>query len=93
MHTRTHARLLPWDQNLAAGEEGSWGQELFCRSPPATAHKWDGVSSPVAAVEALEGIHQPHLWVREGPQLLKGSKMRLLLLLFPFRRPQRQHRR
>lgn len=49
-------------------------------------------SSPVTAVQALEGIYQPQLWVRERPQLLESSKIRLLLF-FPLRRPQGEHRR
>lgn len=51
----------------------------------------EGVPSPIAALQALEGIHQPQLRVRERPQLLKGPRIQFLLLFFPLRRPQGKH--
>lgn len=65
--------------------------------PPLPCHRQlgsgEGVPSPVAALQALEGIHQPQLRVRERPQLLKGSRIQLFLLFFPLGRPQGKHRR
>lgn len=72
---------------------GSWGRSWSAGLPRPLG--WEGKrnSSPVAAVQALEGLQQPQLRVRERPQLLKGSEVHLLLLFFPFRRPQSQHGR
>lgn len=96
-HTRAHTHLPPQDQAPAVGEMGSgrdgqwerWGrggrEAAILQLSPATTHEGEGFTSPVTAVKALEGIHQPQLRVRERPQLLKGSKIHLLLLFFPLR--------